>query len=184
MYVKSQSDTQLVLAGIPGRRIWMIVLCVFGLAFTAAAIGFMVIIYREEGWSWSFLPLSIGVLIGQGLFWTGAVTLAVGRLSLVLDNSAGTGEYDVVSPIIEVGKPCRFKLENVDSVSLETASEWRPGHDDRPDTTATVVRAKLRIRKPRRAILLDETENGRLERVETVAETVAAFLGKPLERDA
>ena len=183
MYVKSQTDTRLELAGIPGRRIWMIVLCVFGLAFTAAPIWFMTMMYQEnDGWSWSFLPLSVGVLIGQGLFWTGAVTLAVGRLSLVLDTTSGTGEYEVNSPVIEVGKPCRFNLENVDSVVIESTSEWRPGHDDRLDTTAKVVRAKLRISSPRRAILLDETENNQLQRVESVAETVATFLGKPLER--
>ena len=185
MYVKHQTETRLELAGIPGRRIWMIALCIFGALFTAAPIWFMVQMYHEfDGWSWSFLPLSVGVLIGQGLFWTGAITLAVGRLSMVLDTSSGTGEYEVNSPVIEVGKPCQFKLENVDSVVLEASEEWRPGHNDGPETTAKVVRAKLRIKSPRRSVLLDETENGQLQRVETVAETVATFLNKPLVRDS
>ena len=81
MYVKSQTESHLVLAGIPGRRIWMIVLCVFGALFTAGAAAFIWMTYQASGgWSWSFLPLSIGVLIGQGLFWIGAVTLAVSTL--------------------------------------------------------------------------------------------------------
>ena len=182
MYIKSQTDKRLELAGIPGRKLWMIVLCLFGLLFTAVPIGFMVVMYRENGWANAFLPLSIGVLIGQGLFWTGAVTLAVGRMSLVLDAVAGTGQYEVRSPVIEVGKPCQFKLKHVNSVAIESSSEWRPGQGDGPETTAKVVRAKLRVSKPRRSIVLDETENGQYQRVEQVATTVAEFLGKPLER--
>ena len=160
----------------------MIVLCVFGALFTAGAAAFIWMTYQASGgWSWSFLPLSIGVLIGQGLFWIGAVTLAVGRLTLVLDSSTGTGDYQVRSPVIEVGKPCSFKLEQVDSVIIEATTEWRPGHDDRPETTANVQRAKLRIKRPRRSITLDETENGRIQRVQGVAETVAAFLGQQVQ---
>ena len=185
LYVKSQTDTRLELAGIPGRRIWMIAICAFGVLATAGAVWFMWMASRESdsGWSWSFLPLSFGVLIGQGFFWIGAITLAVGRMSLVLDNTSGTGDYDVRSPVIEVGKPCHFKLANVNSVALEATSEWRPGHGDGPETTAKVLRAKLRITKPRRSIVLDETENGRVERVEKVAAAVANFLDKPLQRD-
>ena len=182
MYIQSETDSHLVLVGIPGRRIWMIVLCGCGALITTGAVALIWMTYQASGgWRWSFLPLSIGVLIGQGLFWIGAITLGVGRLTLVLDSSTWTGDYQVRSPVIEVGKPCSFKLEHVDSVIVEATNEWRPGHDDRPETTATVQRAILRIKSPRRSITLDETENNRNERVESLAKSVAAFLGKQVQ---
>ena len=52
----------------------------------------------------------------------------------------------------------------------------RPHNDDHGSFLAKVCRARLRVLKPRRAIVLDETENGQERRVQTVAEAVAGWL--------
>jgi hypothetical protein len=175
MRIQKQTDSCLVLTGIPGRRVWMIVLCCFGLLLTVAVGYIAVVLYEERGvLTLAHLPLCIGLLIAQVIFWTGAVTLAVGRLTLILDTTPGVGEYRIRSPIVEAGKPCSFKLEHVDSIALEATNETRPGNQ----MDATVHRVRLRLTRPRRAITLDETENNRLERLETLAKQVANFLGK------
>lgn len=184
MRVTHRSDDELVLSGVPGGRVWMVVLVVFGLAATAAAVYFLFAVSIEAGgWTAALLPLAFGVVLAQVFFWTGAVTLAVGRLALRLDRASGRGAYEVRSPIVEAGKPTEFELRHAHSVSLERTTEWRPGRNGGGDSRATVWRARLRLNKPRSAIVLDETENNRLDRVEGVATEVAEFLGVPLERD-
>jgi hypothetical protein len=182
MKVKQQTNSRMVLTGIPGGRVGIIALTLLGILLTAGVGFFAVVIYKEyKGVAWPHLPLLLGFLIAQVLFWTGVITLAVGRLTLILDTATGTGEYRVKSPIVDAGSPCTFKLENVHSVTIETATESRPrrpGHA----SFATVHRARLRLNRPRRAITLDETENNQLHRLETVAQKVASFLGKTLER--
>ncbi len=183
MKVKQQTNSRMVLTGIPGRRVWMIALTSLGVFLTAGVGFFAVVIYREyDGIAWLHLPLLLGLLIAQTLFWTGLITLAVGRLMLILDADTGTGEYRVKSPIVDAGRPCTFKLDNVHSVTIETSTESRPGRPGHADTIATVHRARLRLNNPRCAITLDETENDRLDRVESVAQKVASFLCKTLER--
>ena len=106
----------------------------------------------------------------------GLVTLVVGRMRLVLDRVTGNGSYDVYSPVIDVGKPCSFRLEEIDSVAIERHEEARPHNDEHGSFPAKVCRARLRVCRPRRAILLDETENGQERRVLAVAEAVAGWL--------
>ena len=183
MKVQQQTNSRMVLTGIPGRRVWMIALTCLGVILTAGVGFFAVVIYNEyQGIAWPHLPLALVFFIAQALFWTGVITLAVGRLTLILDAATGTGEYRVKSPIVDAGRPCKFKLDHIHSVTIETATESRPGRPGHADTIARVHRARLRLNKPRRAITLDETENDRINRVETVAQEVATFLGKTLER--
>ena len=183
MKVKHQTNSRMVLTGIPGRRVWMIVLTCLGVLLSAGVGFFAIAVYRQnQGLAWPHFPLMAGFLIAQALFWTGVITLAVGRLMLILDAANGTGEYHVKSPIVDAGRPCTFKLDDVHSVTMETATESRPGLPGDAETIATVHRACLRLKNPRRAITLDETENDRLDRVEKVAQSVAAFLGRTLER--
>lgn len=179
MHILEQNDTQLVLAGIPGGRFWMIVLAGIGLLLTGAIGAFAVAMYHQEGGlAWPHFPLSIGILIGQGLFWTGCITLVIGRQRLILDKAAGTGTYQVRSPIVDVGKPCSFKLAHVKDITLETRTETRPGRPGHAEGEATVHQVRLRLNKPRRAIVLDETEHGKLDRLNALAGRVAEFLGQ------
>ena len=185
MRIREQTDTRLVLTGIPGRRVWMLGLTGFGLVLTAVLLGFAYLLHKAHaGWVWPHLALGFGLLIAQGILWTGIITLAVGRLTLVLDTTLGTGEYRVRSPIVEAGTPCKFKLEHIDSIAIETSRESRPGTLNHAEEEAVVHRLRLRLNHPRRAITLDETENNRLARLETLANHVAGFLGKtPVKLD-
>ena len=115
-------------------------------------------------------------MMGGVFFLIGLVTLAIGRMRLVFDRVAGNASYDVYSPVIDVGKPCSFRLEEIDSVAIERHEEARPQSDDQGSFPAKVCRARLRVRKPSRAIVLDETENGQERRVCAVAEAVAEWL--------
>ncbi len=179
MRIHRQTDSLLVLTGIPGRRVWMIVLTGFGLLLTGVLIYFAHLFYKEhDGLAWPHLALSFGLLIAQVILWTGIITLALGRLTLILDSTLGTGEYRVRSPIVEAGTPCKFKLEHIDSVAIETSRESRPGRLNHAEEQAVVHRLRLRLTHPRRAITLDETENNQLARLEELAKQVAAFLGK------
>lgn len=183
MTLLSQTDSRLVLSGIPGRRVWMIACCCLGLLLTVAVGYFATRLYEDRGGlTLQHLPLAVGLLIAQGLLWTGVITLAVGRLTLVLDTALGTGEYRVRSPIVEAGKPCCFRLEHIDSIAIETSREARPGRAGYADEVVWVHRLRLRLTQPRRAITLDETENNRLARLESLAGHVAAFLGKTPDR--
>ena len=179
MRIKQQTDSLLVLTGIPGRRVWMIVLTSFGLLLTGALLYFAYLFYKDYGGlGWPHLALSFGLLIAQVLLWTGILTLAFGRLTLILDTTLGTGDYRVRSPIVDAGMPCQFKLEHIDSLAIETSRESRPGRLDHAGEQAVVHRLRLRLTHPRRAITLDETENNQLARLETLATRVAGFLGK------
>ncbi len=174
----------MVLAGIPGRAVWMVFCAGVGLLISGVCGAFSWMIYHEGGGlGFAHLPLGFGFLMGQAFLWIGLVTLAVGRMVLVLDTSTGTGEYRVRSPIIEAGKPCRFRLEDIDSIALETHVEDRTRGPDRAAGPVTVHRLRLRLNHPRRAIVLDETQNGRVERLEILGGRVAGFLGRPILRD-
>jgi len=179
MRISERTDSRLVLTGIPGGRLWMVVLLCLGLVLTVGFGWFAVLVYKEDNrLALPLLALSIGVLIAQGLFWTGAVSLMVGRLSLVLDTTTGRGEYRVRSPIVDAGQPCKFELKHVDSVTVETRLETRPGLGGHADTEATVHRVRLRLNKPHCVIVLDESEHGELDRLQTLARQVAGLLNQ------
>ena len=157
----------------------MFALVGLGSILTGAVAYFAHWVYQERGGpALPHLALGVGLLIAQVILWTGGITLAVGRQTLILDRTLDTGEYRVRSPIVEAGSPCKFKLQHIDSIAIETTRETRPGRLDHADEEAVVHRLRLRLTQPRRAITLDETENNRLDRLETLARCVAGFLGK------
>lgn len=181
MKIKRQTGNRLVLAGVPGGFGWMVFATLLGAAFIGILGTVAFRLYAANGLVWPHLAMALGMLIGGGIFAMGAVTLAVGRLRLELDLVTKKGSYHVRSPIVEAGKPCAFDLAHVHSVTLERFEESRPS--GQPGTsTATVLRSRLRVTKPRRAIVLAETQNGQDERVERVAAEVAGFLDVEITR--
>ncbi len=176
MRIVENTTERLVLKGTPGSVPWMLFATLLGVAVIVASGWLAWVSVREQGGYLQLIALGIGFLIGVAFFLIGLVTLAVGRMQLVLDRVTGNGKYDVDSPVIDVGKPCSFRLEEIDSVSIERHEEDRPHNDDHGRFPAKVCRARLRVRKPRRAIILDETENGQDQRVEALAKAVAAWL--------
>ncbi|MEQ8768995.1 MAG: hypothetical protein RIB60_00645 [Phycisphaerales bacterium] len=180
MKIKQQTGDRLVLAGVPGSVAWMIFATILGAALLGILGTVAYQMFVANGFVAPHIALAVGIVIGGVIFVMGVVTLAVGRLRLELDLVTQKGSYKVTSPIVDAGKPCEFELKHVNSVSLERFVESRSHGASGPETgtgTAQIVRARLRVSKPRRAIVLDETENGQDERVERVATTVAEFLG-------
>lgn len=176
MKIVEDTPTRLVLAGVPGSFRWMLFATVLGGALTAAVVA-SIVWQLGEGWSFTLIFMGVGLLIAQGIFWMGAVTLAVGRERLELDLTTQRGVYSVRSPIVETGnKPFSFDFVNIHSVTLERVAERRPASEDRAEHKAKIVRCRLRTTKPRRAVVLDETENGSEARVRALAERVATFL--------
>jgi hypothetical protein len=182
MKIVEQTGDRLVLAGVPGGLFWMVLCALFGLGATVACAWLGVLEWRR-GNPGNTAWLGLGLAIGQVFFWTGCVTLAVGRERLELDRRAGRGRYTVRSPIVDTGsKPFEFDLASVDSVALEMAvvrSPGGPGHGGR-STASEVFRARLRVRRPRRAVALLERGEGGRERVRALAERVALLLGVDL----
>lgn len=156
----------------------MIALVLIGGGMIAAFVSFGWILWKEEGAGMSLLPIGIGTLIGLALFGVGVVQL-FSRERLVLDRSTGRGTYESNSPLVTTEKPFKFKIENVNSVviTIETV-ETNVSVDVPGVSEVKVCKAVMRVNKPRRAVTLDETQNGRTQRVSAVAEQVAGFLGK------
>ncbi|MEM9559053.1 MAG: hypothetical protein AAF995_02005 [Planctomycetota bacterium] len=182
MRIVKQTGGRLVLAGVVGGLGWMLFTLALGAAVTLLSSGLLILEAQQSNWpavGW----LIVGLLLGQIFFWLGLLQLLRGRERLVLDRALGRGEYTIMSPVITVEtRPFDFKLDDVDGVALEMRVERsRPGHADRTiESEAEVWRVRLRTREPRRAIVLDETHNGQLDRVRTVALAVAEFLGVDL----
>lgn len=176
MRIVENTTERLVLKATPGSVLWMLFATLLGVAVMAATGWFAWVTVREAVGHLQLIPLGIGFLMGVALLLIGLVTLAVGRMRLVLDRLTGTATYDVYSPVIDVGKPCWFRLEEIDVVSLERHNEARPDNEDHGNFPAKVCRARLRVRKPHRDIVLDETENAQEHRVRGVAEAVAGWL--------
>jgi hypothetical protein len=176
MRIVENTTERLVLKGTPGSVHWMVFATLLGVAVMVASAWFAWVSVRETNGYLQLIPLGIGFLMGIAFFLIGLVTLAVGRMRLVLDRVTGRGSYEVYSPVLDVGKPCSFRLEAIDSVAIERHEEARPHNDEHGSFPAKVCRARLRVRKPRRVIVLDETQNNQERRVQAVAEAVAGWL--------
>ena len=161
----------------------MIALIVIGDGIMLASGAFGWRMWKDQGPGMYLLPVGIGALIGLALFGVGLIQLFA-RERLVLDRSKAEGLYESNSPIVTTGKSFKFKLSDVDSVVLSTetidthVSAGGPGMGE-----TNVCQALLRVTQPRRAVTLDETQNGRTERVTAIAGQVARFLGKTVERN-
>lgn len=180
MRIVEQTNDRMVLAGIPGGLLWMIVLTIAGTGFTIAAVWAGVHEIQQSRYA-NLFWIAIGLVVAQLMFWAGLVTLAIGREKLILDKSTGKGEYLVRSPIVDTNnKPFTFDLDNIDSVSLERQLQRSPSRDATAQggSDVEVYRARLRIKKPRRAVtLLEENNEGGRRLVKHLAEQVASFLG-------
>lgn len=180
MKLRFQTTTHLLLTGVPGSIGWMLFALLLGLLFSGV---FGVLAWRHfqaEGYSYNGVMCSLGAALGQLFFWTGLVTLAVGRETLELNKSAAPGScggcYRSRSPIVRVPKSFDFDLSAIEAVSIERFTERHPGGRRDGGSEMDVCRARLLINKPRRAITLNEPSNYRDARVTAIGQTVAAFL--------
>ena len=183
MKLKHQSEAKLTLSGVPGTFRWMAFAIAVGLAVDGF-VGYLMWIQWEEGGPGLFiLPLSVGMLMGSAFVVIGVLQLFA-RERLVLDKQSGTGQYESNSPIITTEKPFTFKLDDVHSVVVSTQMIERHIAANEPGwSEATQCKAVLRVVKPRRGVTLDETQNGRVKRVNRIAKEVAGFLATEVIRE-
>lgn len=182
MRVIENTADRLILKGTPGSIRWMIFASLLGASVMCASAWFGSVVVQETGNYLALIPLGIGFAMGLGFFAIGVLTLTVGRMRLEFNRVSGEGTYDVFSPVVDVGTPCQFRLEHIDGIALERQVEVRRGGESTGNFQAKVCRARLRLRKPRRAITLDETENGHDLRVQSIVEVVAVWLDLEVTR--
>jgi len=181
--VSFQSKERLKLEGIPGGLSWLLFASALGLLITVVSGTLALQHFREEGIGVGVIMCGLGAALGQVFFWTGALTIAIGRESLELDKAAsGRGKYRSRSPVVTRPKPFDFDLMDIQSVTLERFSERHRGGNGRGGSSQVeIYRCRLLVRNPRRAVTLDETSNQQDERVKALAKRVADFLGIPVE---
>jgi hypothetical protein len=171
----------MMLAGVPGGLGWLIFAMLLGAIFMGAFGWMCVHHWQSGGFGLPVVMTGLGSGLGGLFFVFGALSMAFGRETLTLDLAAGEGRYWNRSPIIDLPKPFTFALEHVQRVSVEQSTERSGGGGMRAGMSEhDVCRARLLIAKPRRAVTLDETSNGRNRRVRKIAQEVAEFLDADL----
>ena len=115
--------------------------------------------------------------MGAGFLWIGVMQLKSSE-QLILDKNNQTGVYVSTSPIVVTEKSCRFQWKDIESIEItrqEASTVGNPstGHQPEPSQLSMAV---LKTKRPRRSIILDETQNGNLDRVKSIADATAAFL--------
>ncbi len=180
--IQKQTSSQLILAGVPGSLTWMLALTFFGLLIMTVTCTMGWYIWQETELKIIFLPLTIGALMGCGFLWVGIMQLKSSE-QLILDKNNRTGVYTSTSPIVVTEKSCRFQWKDIESIEL---SRQRPsltgdpskGHQTEPSQLSQAV---LKTKRPRRSIILDETQNGNFGRIEELPQATAAFLEMELK---
>jgi hypothetical protein len=156
---------RLQLAGIPGGSAAIVV--PFGIALVGAlAIAFSWI-------SGAIVPLIVG-----GLMFVAGTAIAVCSLTrrerLTFDLSARRGRYETRSLVGPAPKPLDFSLDQVAGVELRRGHIQAPGRHPGPGSETWT--ARLLLLRPRRVVVLAETQGGTEQSVRSIAESVAKTL--------
>ena len=177
MRIQNQTSSQLILSGVPGSLTWMLTLTFLGLLIITVTFLMGWSVWQKTDMRIILLPISIGALMGVGFLWIGVIQLKSSE-QLILDKNQKTGVYVSTSPFIVTEKSCRFPWKDIESIELtqqpaSMVSDPSTGHSPEPSQLSMAI---LKTIHPRRKITLDETQNGNLDRVESLAKTTAAFL--------
>lgn len=147
----------------------------------AAGVGFFLWLeLTRTGAKWHSLPVLVlcGAAVFIAFLWAVALAQVFRREWLVLDKVTGRGEHGTRWIFGGAGTMRTFELSRIRHVSLEFYSS-RGGGRGMP---VAQKRARLLLDKPRRAIVLEDSESGFDGRVEPVAAAVAAWLGMEVKR--
>ena len=180
MKITLRTADRLVLTGIPGGRGSMIAMTAIGAAISTVVLAIGNAAYQSQGLSWPLAPIGLGMLMGLALVTVGVVTLTTARERLTLDTTTGRGEYHARSPIVTTPRPFGFGLDDIDRVVFDYTTERHPAGERGTERTGEVWSAVLRVNGPRRAVVLDRSENHRDARVRAIADEIATFLGLPV----
>ncbi len=172
MRVIERHATRLVLGGIPHGAGWPTLGVAMGILFASV---FGTLCARHLGQSQWYAASMTALGTGLGvLFLVVCADILLQRERLELDRTLQRGAYRLSSLIRGEIKSFEFPLERVAGVSLERFMQSTGGKSGFP---VRALRARLLLDKPRRAILLDETQNQKNARIESIAGLTAEFLG-------
>lgn len=168
------------LEGIPeGRGLLFAAFVSAGLAIVAGMFTFYIYI-KSGSWTSAIMP---GIGTAFGLFLFGFVfAMSLRRERLTLDKVIRTATHETWSLLAGSRKTVAYPFDKIKAASIERSLQSQGGGKGFP---TEVTRARLLITKPRRAILLDETQGGgrkTVEEVEALAKLVAEFVGVELRR--
>lgn len=175
MKITRRDDRVLELQGVPqGRGLWFAALV--SAVLTIGAGMFTLYISMNSGsWTSSIMP-GIGAAFGLFLFCF-VFAMALRRESLTLDKVTRKGTHATWSLLAGSRKEVVYPFDTIKAASIERTMQSKGGGKG---FATEVTRARLLITKPRRAVLLDETQGGRkktVEEVEALARLVGEFVG-------
>lgn len=163
------------LEGVPqGRGLLFAAFVSASLAIVFGMFTFYVYM-QKNSWSAAIMP-GIGTLFGLFLFCF-VFAMSLRREKLTLDKVTRTATHAIWSLMIGSRKEVVYPFDKIKATAIDRAMQSSGGRRGFP---TRVTRARLLITKPRRAILLDETQGGgrrTVDDVEALARQVAEFLG-------
>ena len=175
MKVTRHDEMILELEGVPqGRGLWFA-------AFVSAALAivfgmFTLYIYvKSNSWTSAIMP-GIGTAFGLFLFCF-VFAMSLRRERLTIDKVTRTATHATWSLLAGSRKEVAYPFDTIKAASIERSLQSQGGGKGFP---TEVTRARLLITKPRRAILMDETQGGgkrTVEEVGALARIVAEFVG-------
>lgn len=166
---------RLVLAGLPHGVAWPL----FGLALGslfACVFGWLCAHHIQNAQWYNAVMTALGAALGM-LFIFACTDVLQQRERLELDRVHRRGTFLHRSHVRGTIRSFEFPFERIAAVSLEKDMQSPGGGKGFP---TRVLRCRLLLQKPRRAILLDETQNQRDERIRRLAADVSEFLGTPI----
>lgn len=175
MKITRRDDRVLELQGVPqGRGLWFAALVSAGLTIGAGMFTFYIFM-NSGSWTSAIMP-GIGTAFGVFLFCF-VFAMALRRERLTIDKVTRTATHETWSLMAGSRKAVAYPFDRVAAASIERTLQSSGGGKGFP---TEVTRARLLITKPRRAVLLDETQGGgkkTVEDVEALARLVGEFVG-------
>jgi hypothetical protein len=175
MKVTRHDETILELEGVPqGRGLWFAAFVSAGLSIGAGM--FTLYIYMtSNSWTSAIMP-GIGTAFGLFLFCF-VFAMSLRRERLTIDKVTRTATHATWSLLAGSRREVGYPFDKIQAASVERSMQSSGG---RKGFSAKVTRARLLITKPRRAILMDESQGGgkkTIEELEALARLVAEFVG-------
>ncbi len=172
MQVQKKMASQCILTGIPGSLFWMLLLNFVGLFLVTASLAVGWKWGQEQGLQHPWILSTLGSICGVFSILTGVMQLRA-REGLLLDKTTRTGIYSITSPILMGTTHFKFAWEQVECVELAKSSE---ALDKGTEKTRETTKALLKIKNPRKVIILETSNTTVIKHVQSVAQTVADFL--------
>lgn len=186
MKILRSTPERIELGGVPATGFALLGGCV---VCPALAVGVGFFLWKEwtargAHWYWPNILILIFAAAFVAFLWGVCLSLFLRREWLVMDKVTGRGEHGMRWVWgARIGRVKAFDIDRVRHVSLELyMSSGGGGRRGGGGMPREQKRARLLLDRPRRAILLEDSEGGIDSRVEPVANGVAEWLGVKVSR--